>query len=247
MNLAVEALAERIGELEPFGLLDGATCAAFADRCLTHRYRREEQILVEGQATDSLFLVLRGRVKMSRATPVGRSVILSLFGPGEVFGAVAALSSGVADASMAALTDTVCLELPRAELFELLADHPLLLPELLPLVTAQMVECKNCIVEMTGYRVEMRFGLLFHKLASQMGRKQDGGAVFVPLRLSRQELADMTATTIETCIRLMSRWGKQGLVETRTDGFLVLDPDTLEACALGRAPDQGAAAGPSGG
>jgi CRP/FNR family transcriptional regulator len=47
--------------------------------------------------------------------------------------------------------------------------------------------------------------------------------------LSRQELADLTGTTIETCIRLMSRWGKEGVVETQSDGFLVVDRRGLEA------------------
>jgi len=46
--------------------------------------------------------------------------------------------------------------------------------------------------------------------------------------LSRQELADFTGTTIETCIRIMSRWGKEGIVATERDGFLVKDTAALE-------------------
>jgi CRP/FNR family transcriptional regulator len=63
-----------------------------------------------------------------------------------------------------------------------------------------------------------------------MGRPDRGGA-FVPLALTRQELADMTGTTIETCIRIMSRWSKEGVVRTEKDGFVVLDRETLEAIA----------------
>jgi CRP/FNR family transcriptional regulator len=55
--------------------------------------------------------------------------------------------------------------------------------------------------------------------------------LFVPLSLSRQELADMTGTTIETCIRIMSRWGKQEVVRTEKDGFVVLNRAPLEAVA----------------
>jgi CRP/FNR family transcriptional regulator len=60
-----------------------------------------------------------------------------------------------------------------------------------------------------------------------MGRQERGGT-FVPLSLSRQELADMTGTTIETCIRIMSRWGKQNIVRTEKDGFVVLNKIALE-------------------
>jgi CRP-like cAMP-binding protein len=60
-----------------------------------------------------------------------------------------------------------------------------------------------------------------------MGRQERSGT-FVPLSLSRQELADMTGTTIETCIRIMSRWGKQNIVRTEKDGFVVLNKIALE-------------------
>lgn len=59
-----------------------------------------------------------------------------------------------------------------------------------------------------------------------MGRPgQDG--TFIPMALSRQDLADLTGTTIETCIRVMSRWGKEGTVRTEKDGFVVLDRAAL--------------------
>jgi CRP/FNR family transcriptional regulator len=64
-----------------------------------------------------------------------------------------------------------------------------------------------------------------------MGRPDRGGT-FIPLSLSRQELADMTGTTIETCIRIMSRWGKEEIVRTEKDGFVVLSGSELEAIAM---------------
>jgi CRP/FNR family transcriptional regulator len=51
------------------------------------------------------------------------------------------------------------------------------------------------------------------------------------MALSRQELADLTGTTIETCIRIMSRWGKDELVRTEKDGFVILDRAALEELA----------------
>jgi CRP/FNR family transcriptional regulator len=65
-----------------------------------------------------------------------------------------------------------------------------------------------------------------------MGRLERGGT-FVPLPLSRQELADMTGTTIETCIRIMSRWSKDQVVLTEKDGFVVLDRGALESLTGG--------------
>ena len=77
-----------------------------------------------------------------------------------------------------------------------------------------------------------RFARLFLKLATEMGRAERGGT-YVPLTLSRQELADLTGTTIETCIRIMSRWNKDDIVRTEKDGFVVLDAAELGRLAAG--------------
>jgi len=76
-------------------------------------------------------------------------------------------------------------------------------------------------------RVETRFARLFLKLADRMGESR-GAARFIPMPLSRQELAALTGTTIEPCIRIMSRWGKEGVVTTEREGFVVSDRSTLE-------------------
>jgi CRP/FNR family transcriptional regulator len=94
-------------------------------------------------------------------------------------------------------------------------------------LTIRLVELTNRLAELSGGRIEPRFARLFLKLAGEMGRAERGGT-FIPLPLSRQELADMTGTTIETCIRIMSRWGKQEVVRTDKDGFTILDRRALE-------------------
>jgi CRP/FNR family transcriptional regulator len=103
---------------------------------------------------------------------------------------------------------------------------------LLSAFTRRIVELAQRIPEVAGARVETRFAHLFLKLAERMGRPR-GASVFIPMVLSRQELADLTGTTIETCIRVMSRWGKDKVVETEKDGFLLADRDALETLTRG--------------
>jgi CRP/FNR family transcriptional regulator len=78
--------------------------------------------------------------------------------------------------------------------------------------------------------VEARIARLFLKLGENMGRPGPDG-VSIPMALSRQELADLTGTTIETCIRIMSRWGKDDIVRTEKDGFVLVDKAALEELA----------------
>jgi CRP/FNR family transcriptional regulator len=131
-----------------------------------------------------------------------------------------------------ALERTSCLLVRRGPFFGLLEKHPSLVRGLLSTYTRRIVELAQRIPEVAGARVETRFAHLFLKLADRIGHPR-GASVFVPMVLSRQELADLTGTTIETCIRLMSRWGKEGVVETEKDGFLVSDRAALEKLTLG--------------
>jgi CRP-like cAMP-binding protein len=99
-------------------------------------------------------------------------------------------------------------------------------------LTTRLIELTNRLAELTGGHIEPRFARLFLKLTDAMGRDQpEGQGMFIPLALSRQELADMTGTTVETCIRIMSRWGNDGVVRTEKDGFVVINRTTLERLA----------------
>ena len=194
-------------------------------------YSRGEKIFSEGDASEIFYTIARGRVKIFKMTPAGKDLILEIFGPGDPFGAVAVYESRPYPASAMALEDSVCLLIRRQDFFGLLERHPSLVRSLLLGLTRRLVELTNRLAELTGGHVEPRFARLFLKLADQMGRPAPEGT-FIPLHLTRQDLADLTGTTIETCIRIMSRWGKDGLVETEREGFLILDRNTLEA--LGR-------------
>jgi CRP/FNR family transcriptional regulator len=193
-------------------------------------YDRGDRIFSEGDASDFFVSIVTGRVKVFKATPAGKEIILEIFGPGDPLGAVAVYEGGTFPASAMALEPTACLVLARRDFFELLEQNPSMVRGVLTGLTFRLVELTRRITELTGGRIESRFARLFLKLADQMGRAERGG-VFVPMPLSRQELADLTGTTIETCIRIMSRWGKDDVLRTEKDGFVVVDRSTLETLA----------------
>lgn len=191
-------------------------------------FRRGDTIFEQGMPSEAFYTIASGRVKIFKMMPSGKDVILEVFGPGDPLGAVAAYDGRPFPATAVALEDTTCLAIPRPSFFALLERHPSLVRGLLLGLTVRLVELTNRLTELSGGRIETRFARLFLKLAAEMGRPERGGT-FVPLALTRQELADMTGTTIETCIRIMSRWSKDGVVRTEKDGFVVLDREMLEA------------------
>lgn len=193
-------------------------------------YSRGDVIFRESDPSDAFFTVISGRVKIFKMLPTGKDVILEIFGAGDPFGAVAAYDGRPFPASAMALEDTTCLLLPRGAFFALLEQHPSLVRGLLHGMTQRLVELTNRLAELSGGRIEARLARLFLKLADSSGRRDRGG-VFIPLALSRQELADLTGTTIETSIRIMSRWGKEDVLRTEKDGFVVVNREALEQAA----------------
>ncbi len=193
-------------------------------------YERGHLVFEEGDPSDFFFVIVSGRVKVFKRAPSGHERILEIFGAGGLLGAVAAYESRPFPATAAAIESSTCLLTPRPAFFALLEHQPSLVRGLLSSLTIRLVELTARLAELTGGRVESRFARLFLKLGVQMGRPDRGG-VFVPMVLSRQELADLTGTTIETCIRIMSRWSKDHVLHTEKDGFVILDRGALEALA----------------
>ena len=193
-------------------------------------YLRGAVIFEQEAPAEAFYTVISGLVKVYRLLPTGKQLTLDIFGPGAPIGALAAYDGRPFPATAASLAETTCLVIPRDAFFRLLEEHPTLVRGLLHELTARVVELLNRVTDLTGRRVEPRFAQLFLNFADSMGRQERCGTL-VPLTLSRQELADMTGTRIETCIRIMSRWGKDGVLKTQQDGFLLLNRPRLEDLA----------------
>lgn len=196
-----------------------------------HAYHRGQTVFSEGDPPEHFCTVVTGRVKVFKMTPAGKDVILEIFGAGDPLGAVAAYDGLPFPASAVAIEDSQVLLVPRQAFFALLEQHPTLVRGLLSGLTHRLAELAFRLAELSGGRVEPRFARLFLKLAQEQGRPERGGT-FIPVALSRQDLADMTGTTIETSIRIMSRWGKQRIVATEKEGFLVVNRSELETLSL---------------
>jgi CRP/FNR family transcriptional regulator len=194
-------------------------------------YEKGDILFNEGDAPDELFTVANGHIKVFKTTPRGADVILEIFGPGDPVGAVAVYESRSYPATAAALEPATCVVIPRRAFFALLETQPTLVLGMLTGLTHRLVELTNRLAELSGGRVEARLARFFVKLAAEIGRPGPDGT-FIPLPLSRQEIADMIGTTIETSIRIMSRWGKDNLVRTEKDGFTIVDRAALDTIAV---------------
>ena len=223
MTLEVQDLLLEVALYRQLSEEDREHLAAAA---MVEKFDKGEAVFREGDPAQDFFTLVRGRVKVYKVMPNGRVVILEILGPSDPVGAVAVYEELAYPATAEAMEETLCIRIPKAPFFQLLESRPSLARGLLKAMTHRIVVLANRFADHTAGKVETRFARLFLKLASEMGKTEAQG-VFIPMTLSRQELADLMGTTVETAIRIMSRWGKEGVVRTDKSGFLVTDREAL--------------------
>ncbi len=200
-----------------------------APLCRMRGYEKGETIFHEGDPADRIHFVVLGRAKIVKSAG-GRDVILEILGPGEPVGAVAVFERRPFPASAVALEPSSILSMPEREFFSLLEHRPEMMRRMLAGLTYRLMMVNKRMADMTG-SAEYRAARLFLTLGDRVGVPR-GTGIFVPLTLSRQEIADLIATTLETAIRLMSRWQKDNIVLTDKSGFFIPVVEDLKAITL---------------
>lgn len=191
---------------------------------------RGETIFRQGDAPTHFTFLALGFAKLLRSAP-GRSAIVAIVGPGEPIGVVAAFEARPYPASAVALTSATALEVPERPFLSVVDRHPELVRLILRVSARRQFESARRIADLAG-PVEERIARTLLCLAEKHGRTE-GGRVRLLLPLHRQEIAELTGTTVETAIRVMSRWAKEGVVTTEEDGFTFHRPDVLRDVGLG--------------
>jgi len=200
-------------------------------RLVRRSYARDEAIFWEGDPAEWLVIVVEGRVKMVKHSESGRETILATFGPGQVVGEVGVLIGDVYPASAQAIEPSVTVSLRRAEYVDLVRAHPDLAWALLQELGRRLQNAHETIRSLAVEKVERRVARVLLRLASTAGERTAEGAVRITVPLSRQEIADMAGTVLETAIRTVSKFQKQGLVDTREGHVVILQPHRLVAIA----------------
>ncbi len=197
------------------------------------RYRQDEYLFYEGDPAQGLFIVEEGQVKIIKHSPRGKDMILRLLGPGEMFGEVAAFDGGPSPASAQAFEDTTVFHLPQRDFLRLLHEYPSVALLVIEDLGRKLRDAHDLIRALTTDTVEKRIATVLLKLAEKLGRPEERG-IRLKIQLSRQDLADMAGTTIETAIRVLSKFSKEQLLMKEGKYIIVLDRGAL--ASLSRSP-----------
>jgi CRP/FNR family transcriptional regulator len=196
-------------------------------------FERQQTVWNEGDSCRHLYFVVSGRVKIIKHSETGKDVIIEIYGPRDAIGATSMLVGGTYSTTAVCLAPTALLSVPKAQILDLLATVPgMALRSLRGMARRQRMLMQK-IKELAAGGVEYRIAHLLLKLADRIGERGSGDEITIPILLSRQDIADLVGTTVETAIRVMSRWRKMGIVTNDKRGILIRDRDTLEDLAAG--------------
>jgi CRP-like cAMP-binding protein len=184
----------------------------------------------QGEEALAFYIVVEGRVRLTQLTLEGHQIIIRYLGAGEGMGIIVVLSNTIYPLSAEAVTDCTALKWDYEATVQLMETFPRLALNGLRLVAGRFQELQNRYRELATERVERRVARTLLRLARQTGRRTERG-VLIDLPLSRQDLGEMTGTTLYTVSRILSNWEQQGLIETGRERVTICNPHGLVVIA----------------
>jgi CRP-like cAMP-binding protein len=191
---------------------------------------RGDFIFLEGEPASTLYVLAEGGIKLVRETEDGKEVILRIIRPSDVFGAAGVWGEEFYPASAVAQTNAVVLQLPVSEFTDLLTAHPELALGVIRVLGTRLREAETRIRDLQTEQVERRIASVLLRLANKTGVKSDLG-IEIAMPLSRQDLAELSGTTLSTASRTLSAWSQRGIVAVGRQRVVIIHPHALVAIA----------------
>jgi len=208
--------------------LSGHALRSITAHFTPRRFPRDASLLLEGDPAEVYYLLAEGQVKVIQTSAEGFEVILHLLGPGDLVGALPNLNEGTYPASVIALTEVTAYAVSPADFDAILERHPSVAIHLLRFAAARLRASHARLREMATERVERRIARTLSRLAGQIGERTERGIV-LRAPLSRQDLAELTGTTLFTVSRTLKEWERRGILIAGREQVILLNTHALVA------------------
>ncbi|SFI52276.1 cAMP-binding domain of CRP or a regulatory subunit of cAMP-dependent protein kinases [Jannaschia pohangensis] len=223
--------------LPPFSRLERHQIRAILDQATSRRHDVGVHIFDEGAEADRFYLLLDGYIRVVRITPTGDQVVALHIPPGQLFGIAQALGRDRYPATAITAAEALTLSWPMRLWTPFVSEYDGFASETYATVGNRIGEMNTRLVEMATQAVEQRVANALLRLVNQTGRRVDDG-IEIDFPITRQDLSEMTGTTLHTVSRLLSAWERDGLVRSARKRITVTDAHALVLRSQGSAaPD----------
>ncbi len=183
-------------------------------------------LFYQDDPVERVYVVVEGRIKLSQLSQDGQQVLMRVATPGMLIAAIGMVAGAVYPVTAQAAEDSQVLYWTQAEMLALIERFPALALNAMRLLAGHVREFQDRYRELATERVERRLARTVLRLATQTGRKTEEG-VLLDIPLTRQDLAEMSGTTLYTVSRLLSQWENKGLVLVGRERVVIRFPHGL--------------------
>src|SRR6266508_5841911 len=182
-----------------------------------------EFFFFQGDPATYAYILVSGRAKLMQTSPAGQQVNLRTISEWQMFGALGAVRENATyPATAQAMEQSTALAIKGDYLQELMSTRPYLSFDLMKLMTNYIQEMQERYRELATEKVERRIARALLRLTEKMGVKTEDG--YIELSFTRQDLAEMSGTTLYTVSRVLSEWYRHGLVEAGRERVTIRNP-----------------------
>lgn len=187
---------------------------------------RGETIWFRGSQVDFFGLVGVGFVKMVRSFSNGQEATAEIMGPGQLFGLLGVIEGQGCPLTARSVCHCWYLKVPKTSILPIFEERIIFKDQLLRRTTQRFRQNVDVLAKMASGRVEERIALVLMLLSESYGREGEGG-IEIQVPLTRQDIAEMAGTTVESTIRTMSRWQKEKVVKSDHMIVTIIDENAL--------------------
>jgi CRP-like cAMP-binding protein len=224
---------EKIAVLKRVPFLQGLSASdlkSISQKFSEVRFARGEYLYWEGDPSDRLYVVRRGKVKITKGSTSGKEIVLDILSSGEVCGG-SAVYSATNPSSALAVDHVVAYALSKRDFLQLLETYRSLSTQFIMYLGGKLMKAHEMMMSLITSNVEKRIAALLMGLCEKHGSQTPQG-IRINLRLTRQDIADIVGTTVETAIRVMSKFGKQGILTTESKHIVITSKKKLSSLLL---------------
>jgi CRP/FNR family transcriptional regulator, cyclic AMP receptor protein len=183
---------------------------------------KDSVIFLEHEAGSALFIIVKGKVKISRVSDDGKEIIISILRESDFFGEMSILDGSNRSANVTAMEDSEIFIIQRNEFINLLESHPEISLALLMELTKRLRDADLKIKSLSLKDAEGKVGTVILQLADDIGKIKHGSVEIEKLPY-QHDLANMAGTSRETISRTLHSFAKRGLVELKGSSLKIFD------------------------
>ena len=210
-----------------FAEMDPENSRALIDSMNPVSFARGDVLFHEGEPGDRLFVIRSGKIKLGRRSSDGRENLLSIQGPGEMFGELSLFDPGPRTATATVVADAELVELAHTDLVAWLEQHPTVAKHLLKALAHRLRRTNEALADLVFSDVPGRVAKALLDLATRFGEPTDEG-VRVAHDLTQEELAQLVGASRETVNKALADFAARGWVRREGRAVVLLDADRLE-------------------